>query len=304
MAKFDISAAAFAGFGVIKRNPLAPAVWGLVQVALVALPLMLMLPTLIELFRLAAEAARTDQEPEMAQVMALQSQMMLVSPLSWIGQLAGTGLIIGAVFRAVLSPADKAWFFLRFSMAEVMLVAVSIVFKILLTMALVVGAIVVAIAAVAVYQASEGVGVLVGVIGGLALVGAGVWAGLRFALGWPLSFDRKAFLLFESWPLTKGQAGGLFLMALLNLIVVFVIQSLVFGVVLGVAAVALVGSGGFDINAIEDPDFFTPERLRGLIPWGLGLMAISGILSGYLATLMTAPWAAAYKALRPDEAAE
>lgn len=302
MASFNITDAALSGFGVIKRNPLAPAVWGLVQIALVAAPLLLMLPAMIELFGLAAHAAQTEQEPEMAQIMAIQSRMMTVSPLSWLGQLVGTGLIIGAVFRAVLSPGENRWFFMRFSMAEVMLVAVSIVFKILLAVAILVGVIIVAIAGVALYQASEAAGIIAGVVGALVMVGVAVWGGLRFSLSWPMSFDRKNFLLFESWPLTRGQAGGLFLMGLLNVILVIVIQSIVFGVVLGVAAALLFGVGGLDVT--NEAEFFKPETLKGLIPWGIGLMVISGIISGYLTTIMAAPWAAAYKALRPQEVAE
>ncbi|MBX3480712.1 MAG: hypothetical protein KF842_09935 [Caulobacter sp.] len=302
MAGFNISDAALSGFGVIKRNPLAPAVWGLVQMALVAVPLLLILPSMIELFGLAAHAAQTDQEPEISQIMAIQSRMMMVSPLSWLGQLVGTGLVIGAVFRAVLSPGEGRWFFMRFSMAEVMLVAVSIVFKILLAVAILVGVIVVAIAAVALYQASEAAGIIAGVIGGLALVIAAIWGGLRFSLSWPMSFDRKNFLLFESWPLTRGQAGGLFLMGLLNAILVTIIQSVVFGAVFGVVAAAFFGLGGFDFT--DETQFLQPERLKALIPWGIGLMVLSGLVSGYLIALMAAPWAAAYKALRPQEVVE
>jgi hypothetical protein len=306
VAQLDIGRTAFIGFDLIRRNPLAPAVWGIVQTVLLVGPLLLVLPVLADFMTMAFDAGRAGHQPQMADIVAIQSRMAIISPLSWIAELLARGLVIGAVFRAVLSPADGKWFFMRIGMAELMLVCVSLVFSILLAIGMMVGAIVVAIVALIAGFASQTVGVLVAVVGVLALVGVMLWVGVRFALGFAMSFDRKGFLLFESWPLTKGHGGGLLAVAVLNLVVVGLIQALVFGAVFGVAVFAIIGAGGIDASAWSDPEaYFTPARIAALvpplIPWAVGLGLIGAVLSGYFIALFMAPWAEAYRVLQPSD---
>jgi hypothetical protein len=300
MAKLDITETAFAGFGVIKRNPLAPAVWGLVQMLLVAGPVALMIPVLMEFMAAAIAAEQAGVEPQMADILALQGRMNLISFPAMITGLVARGVLGGALFRSVLTPGDRAWFFMRLGKAELMLVVTGIVLSIIGVGAVLIAGVLVAIVAVLIGQASLEAGIAVGILGGLVVLVTGLWALLRLSMSIGLSFDRKSFLLFESWPMTRGQTGSLFLMALVSGIVATLLQTLVFGLVFGGLLAGLFGAGALTTEMLQDPNqLMSPAVLTGLIPWGLAALLLGSMATGYLATIMVAPWAAAYRALAP-----
>ena len=305
MAQLDISSAAFSGFKVIRRSPVSPVVWGILHTVLAFLPLLLIGPTLFDFFQTVGSDIARGVEPDQAEMMRLSTQLNIVQPISWICQLLATGLVTGAMFRAVLHPENKRWFYMRVGMAEVMLVAVSLVFTILATMAFVIAALIIAIPAVIIgLSVSPEAGVMVGVLLGLVAAGVLVWACLRFSISLAMSHDKKQFLLFESWKLTSGHAGGLFGMGLLSFIVGWLISLLVVGVLMGVGAGLLLGGGGFEaLQRLDDTRdfsaFFTPERVQLLIGYGGVYLFVASILQGYIGTIMAAPWAEAYRQLVP-----
>lgn len=312
MAQLDISTTALSGFGVIRRTGFAPIIWGLVQSVLAFLPVLLILPTMLEFFSVIASSG-PDFDPQNAEVMRLSNQINVVQPISWICQLAAHGLVTGAIFRAVLHPDDKRWFYMRLGMGELMLVAVSIVYTLLCVVALFAAAIVIGILAFAVggLGQNEGAGVTVAVVLGLVAVGALIWASLRFSLGFAMSHDKKQFLLFESWKLTSGHAGGLFGAGLLSVIVGWLISMVLVLVLVAIGAAIFFGSGGVafvqSLENVQDfNDFtsrvFTPERTPLLIALG-GLYVIAvAVIQGYVGTIFTAPWAEAYRQLAgPNE---
>ncbi len=301
MAQLDIGKTAFSGFGVIGRHPLAPIVWGIVALVLAIGPMLLILPTMLEFIGMAINGVKTGGEPDAAEMMRLQSQMNIVSPLSWICGLLSYGLTTGALFRAMLKPAEKSWFFMRVGMAEVMLVAVTIVYAILMFVAIVMLGLVVGIIGIAAGQVSQEAGIAAAVLAGLVALGVLIWGGLRFSLAFAMSWDRKNFLLFESWKLTKGHGLSLFLMALINFIVCVLLTWTILGVLFGVGIFAALGHGGFEALSSQNPAaYFTQERLMALIPWAVGLTVISTVVQGYVNVLMTAPWAEAYRELVPQ----
>jgi hypothetical protein len=302
LARLNISEAAFSGFGVIKRSPLAPAVWGLLRMALVAGPMLLILPIMLEMFATILPATARGEQPDMDANMSLQGQMGLIWPLSFVCSLAAQGLVTGAIFRAVLQPNERSWFHLRVGLAEVMLIAINIVFTVMLIIALVLAVVLVAILSGIAFVAAKPAGIIVGIVAGLAAIGVLIWGALRYSLAWGLSFENRSFLLFESWPLTKGQSGRLFLMGLINVIIACVLEVIFGGVAFGILGVAMAGAAGFSPEALEDPGFYTGETFRQLLPWVIGILAVSGVLSGYLLTFITAPWAQAYAQLRPEDA--
>jgi hypothetical protein len=300
VAQLDIGKTAFSGFGVIGRHPVAPIVWGLVALVLSLLPMLLILPAMLEFFAMAMKGVKSGAEPDMSEMMRLQTQMNIVSPLSWILGLFSYGLTTGALFRAMLKPAEKSWFFMRVGMAEVMLVVVTIVYVILFVVACLILGLIVALAAWGANMASDGAGLWVAILLGMVAGVVAIWGALRFSLAFAMSWERKAFLLFESWNLTKGNAFSLFLMALVNFIVCLVIILFVTGLLFGVGIFAVLGGGGFEALNSNDPEaFFTPERLMSMIPVAIVLITLWGIVQSYIQVLTTAPWAEAYRELVP-----
>jgi len=304
MARLDIGAAALSGFGVIGRNPLAPAVWGLVRVVLTMGPLLLVLPAMLQFLDTLPELL-AQEDPDWQDMMKAYMAMNVGSPLAFVGSLVAYGLVTGAVFRAVLSPADKAWFYLRFGLGEVMVVVVTIVIVVMLIFAIIPLAIVIGILTAVGGQVSEGAAAIVALLAILALVVGGVWVALRLSLAPAMSFDTRTFRLFESWRPTRGHALSLLLMAILNFIVVLMIQMVV-GAIVGALMFGVMFSGPIDLATLsEDPaSVLTRENIERWLPWLLGYGAVAGIASGYLLAIIDAPWAAAYKALVKDDAAE
>ncbi len=307
MAQLDISQAAFSGFGVIRRGWFAPVIWGVVLTVLAFLPVLLMLPTLIELFGAVAGSMGQGAEPDEAQIMNLSRQMNIVQPLSWITQLLSQGLITGAIFRAVLHPDQKSWFYMRVGMGEVMLVAVSLVFSIIFFVAILIAALLVAIVGFSVGVASPEAGITAAVLVGLVALGVLIWGGLRFSLGFAMSHERKQFLLFESWKMTAGNAGGLFGTAVISIVIGLLISMAVSLAFLALGALLLFSNGGFEaLRTLDDSkdfaSFFTPERVQGLLGVGAVYLLIASALQGYVAAIFTAPWAEAYRQLAlPNE---
>lgn len=301
MAGINAGEAAMAGFEVIKRNPLAPAVWGLITIGLSILPLLMIGPAYLAFFR---DMFASGGEPDVEALSQISTMSPAYTLVSYATSFLSLALIGGAVMRAVIFPDDKAWLYMRVTMREVLMVAVYVVTVILLTIGIVVVVIPFAIMLGIASTGGEGAMAGIAIIGGLALLVAIVYFALRFSMAMPMTFAKKNFLLFESWQMTKGHTGSLFLVGLLSFIFVMLIQLVVTAVMLA-AVVAVLFGGHIDFEAIgNNPQaFFTEERMMSLVPALIGALLIGGVIQGYLSTIMYAPWAKAYLMLagRPED---
>lgn len=300
MQRFDGANAAFAGFGVIARNPLAPAVWGLLLL-LGALPAFLAFP--IILGALPEFIKHGGAEPDLNQMMALQAKMMALQPLSFIASLASRTLVTAAIFRAVLDPQASRFFFLRGGMAELMLLVTSFILAMLAGILMMFGMVFAVIVGVILYQTSHTAAILSAVIIGLLLAGGGIWIFLRLSLSVPMSFAQKEFRLIEGWRLSRDHVGGLFVMALVTYLMIMLVELAVGGVLIGLVVGGAFASG-FDPSIFDTASPDLPAVMAAvapLLPWLIAAIVIGCLAAGYLTTLMTAPWAAAYKALAPAE---
>lgn len=225
MAQIDVGRAATAGFGVIARNPLAVVVWGVVFFALTIGPLILLFGMIGPAFAELIRSAPAEGEPNMSSVLRLRGRLMAANSLVQLGQLAAQVLLMCAIFRAVLTPADSRFFYLRVGMAELMAGLMMLFVGILILMgvfgAVLIGVIIVAGAA----AASAETAVVLGIVGVLALVAGGVWLALRFSLAPVMAFAQKGFPLVEAWKLTQGKVGSLFLVGLLMVFIVLALDS-------------------------------------------------------------------------------
>jgi hypothetical protein len=124
--------------------------------------------------------------------------------------------------------------------------------------------------------------------------------GLRFAFVGPMMVDDGKFHLVESWRLSRGKVGSLFLIALslfgIALAGEMVLLALVFGV--GFASLSAIAGGLQNL-----PAFFQqpPAALMSKLAPFLGVYMAAFIpLSGCLVAIFGAPWASAYRDLKPD----
>ena len=317
MATFSVAGSAVAGFGLIGRKPLAVAVWALAIALLLFLPSVGMVaamgPQFIELIEVAARSSAQASSPDPAvleQVTRMQSGMMAFNLISWIGGTAIRALICAAIFRAVLTPADSRFAYLRIGVQEAWLTLLFLVETVLAAIAMGVGVLLVILAAAAAGFAAgmgakgdEAVGVMtalgVGGVGYAALLGVAIWVALRLSMAAPITFAQREFRLFESWSLTAGRSWALLGVGVLLVVMLLVFQIVVGGLLAGGGLIIAAGAGLFNDPQRIAAFFHQPPTtwLSVLWPWILVGGLAWAILASIVMTIFCAPWAAIYKAL-------
>jgi hypothetical protein len=304
MAQIAVGAAIGAGFGLIRRRPLAilawgglPAIWQALAIALIAPAYMAMLGPIMRSGQ--AGAAPPDPSAIMPQMMMTSGLVQLVN----IAQLLVAAVVYCAVFRAVLKPESSSYASLRLGGPELFLAVMifagglALVFAMILLIIPV--AIVVGLTAAATHGSAGGLGLAI-VLFIVALIVIVMVLALRFAFVGPMMVEDGKFHLFESWRLTKGRLGSLVLIALGLLGVGLVIQVLFVALFFGVGAAALgaVTSGFRDLPALlQQP----PTAILSKLAPFLGVYLVAYIpLAGCMTAIFGAPWAKAYSDLKPD----
>jgi hypothetical protein len=299
MAEISIAGAVGEGFGLIGRKPVTVMVWGLVRVAFAVGLLAAMAPLFIGVLEqvfIQAEAG-----PTAAPNPALISQVMNMQALSYLLQIASLFLesvLLCAVFRAVLHPERGRFAYLRIGAAEFFLAvlfiagAIALVFGILLVMipfAIIIGILAATHAAVA--------AAAVGVLAFLSIFVGLIYLGVRFAFVGPMIVDDGKFHLFESWTLTRGHAGRLFLIGLCLVGILFLAELVLGAAVLALGAAGLgVAAGGFN----DLPGFFRQPPgviVSKLAPFLVVYVLAAIPLTGCFLAIVAAPWARAYRDL-------
>jgi hypothetical protein len=301
VAGISVSAAAGAGFELIGRKPLAVLGWGLFIFFAGILPVVglfaLIAPTMIEMFRQMAMHPATPPNPSQFNGMG---GVMVLNPLIQVFAMALRAMLCGAVFRAVLTPRDSAYAYLRIGMKELWLAVLFLAEGILSVVLVIAVAIPVAIVVtLSIIFLIHWVAAVFSVLTVLAALGPVIWILLRFSLAAPMTFEDGEFRLFESWALTRGHVGALLGMSLLLLLFLFLFE-LVMMAVIGLGALAVFGS--FHFQHAEIAAFFAraPSVWIGNAAAGFLLAGLvwSFLIAGVHAVLF-APFAAFYRMVRP-----
>ena len=241
MAEFSISEAALTGFRVVREHPRAVLVWAAFQLVFSLLMRALVASTAgPDLIALMANPTPPDQARASLMLGQLIRLAVVVLPFA----LVFLAILMGAMNRIVLRPAEDRFGYLRLGGDEVrqlcLIALASVVFL----------GIEVAAAIVA--------GLLIGVVGGgraspssliLALVlvyVAVILFAVRFSLASALTFDRRKVDLFGSWRLTRGRFWPLFGALVITIALAMVIGLLGFVIT---SALQLVATGG-DVGAV------------------------------------------------------
>ncbi|WP_332766079.1 hypothetical protein [Phenylobacterium sp.] len=309
MATFSIGEAVGSGFALIRREPLAVLVWGLAYFVVGVLPQIamfaLIFPDFIAMARESATSGSTDAATpaQLQQLLGMQAKMMLMQLVQFATSILAAVLLYGAVLRAVLEPENRAFWYLRVGPQEGWLAAV-----------LAVGVVLLMMAAFVVMIPFMIVGVLLGLAGAnttpvewlafalFAIGGMGVfwWAALRLSLSMPMTFAERKFMLFESWPLTKGHAWPMFLTSLALVGLILMIE-VVLAIVFVMVAVAAVLGMGVDLLTLETPDklFANPPEnwLMIAVIVGVAVFGAGSFLTAALHAIMLAPYATIYRRL-------
>jgi hypothetical protein len=298
MGDFSAGRAIGAGFGLIGRQPLAFLAWTLVFLVVGVGPQVAVfsaiLPVMSRLTEAAQAAAQSNTEMSPAEMMRLQATALQLQPIGLLGSLASQTLVLGAVYRAMLFPEDRAFLYLRISMREVWLglvLAVLVVMAFIGFFAAMIPTMIVT-GVVAAVGRDSGIGVLLVLAAVTALFGVMIWLALRLSLATPMSFAEQNFRVFESWAVTAGRAGKMFAVGLALVVIVWVSEM----ILLAAGFAVVTATVGFETIAgwFEHPH---PLAFAAMAPWMIGAFAIGGVLSTFFLVLFGAAWAEIYKGL-------
>ncbi len=299
MVKLSGSQALGAGFGVIGRHPMALVAWGLAYMLIVSLPQVigygLLWPDLMHWMHVAATA---DKDLEGAQAAQFQARMLPFQLLQIPFLLAGAALLYGAVYRAVLEPENRAFFYLRVGAQEgwlflgflatcllFMVFSFTLSFLISFTVGLI-GRIV-----------THGYGTPSKEIALVVTFGVCIWLGARLSLALPMTFAQRRFRLFESWSLTRGHAWKIVAVILtLFLIVLMIYLALVIG--LYGAALAIMSGHGAPVRHLfaQDPQVWLPQ----VAPWLAAALLVYVVIVSAAHAIVLAPFADIYRQLTAE----
>lgn len=314
MARFSVGDAATAGFGIIGRKPLAVLGWGLAMLVATAVPMYLLLlfmrPDFAVLMQIAAQQGGQSDPETFARFMRLQSGLMLFQLVCWIWSTAVNAVICCAVFRAVLEPQDSRFGYLRLGAREGWLTLLFLVEYVLAYIGFFVVAllamVIVAIVGVGAGGNSASAMVGTGIVVGLLVVILFLWLALKLSMAAPMTFVDRQFRLFESWSFTKGHVAKLLGVALLLFVFLIGIEVLFGGLIIG-GVFALGGqmSWLFEPGAVEALVREQPmDIVRKLGPAIAAGGALWVVFCSVIVTVFCAPWAASYRTLRDEVAAE
>ncbi|MFI4976360.1 MAG: hypothetical protein ACHP84_17640 [Caulobacterales bacterium] len=298
MAQIEITQAAFAGFGIFRRQPLAPVVWMLLYVVAFALVFLLVGGAFI-----SAIAAIMKAGPSAAPQQVLG---MLGAVIGGYFLLLLVGWVVGAmvnmaVIRAVLEPENSAYAYLRLGSQELWLMLVNLVIFVLYFVLLFACFMVVGILSL-LAGSNAGARAVLSFVGTIAIYGVMIWLWLRLSMAPAMVFADKRFRLFESWSMTRGHAGALFVVGVLVFVVAFALEIVL--MVIGFA----VGAGFFAqvTQLLSSPDVATMAPAAILAAFG-PILLVFGVLYAIavmvMVPIMFAPWPHAYRQLKGADVA-
>jgi hypothetical protein len=288
---FSPAREAFEGFRVLGRNPVAFVVWTLFILAfwiilgagfwLVAGHEAIAVVTAMANSPRAVAAELLSKLPA---ILAAEAVFLAVGALSY-------AVLLNAIARAVLKPDDDARWYLRFGREELLSAGVYLILYLGVVALIGTGAALVWGAWAA--TGNIAAPILAGLLAMLLIAGLVIWGAVRLCLVLPQVVGIGRIDFQRAWRLTRGRFGPLIGMALLNLLVVYVLQMVVqvaVGPLMQGLVLGLQPGAGASLPAV------VAAHWPALAAAGV-LLLVSGIVQ---LVVQYAPFAAAYRELSPD----
>lgn len=276
----------FAGFGILRREPLSVLAWfGAYVVFTILLMVVMSVLSVASMASVAgADAAALNPGAILGRMAGV---FVLVIPLS----ILFGAIVQGAVYRAVLRPEERGWARMRFGGDELRMAGLNVIifiaFFICYFISILLAALVGGIMAM-----------LLGPFGVVLAVAVVIFALLSFytfvSLMGPMTFAKRRFILFESTDLVRRKFWPLMgCYAVLGL-VIFLLYLVTFGVVFAIMGAA---SGGFDPQALARNSVAAGNYGAASI----GILVMSTVVGALMVPVMFAPAAVAYRDMAGPE---
>lgn len=290
---FKPTEAAFEGFRIVRRRPLALIGWSLLCIVVTGVTLVLAFDRLSS-FMAAVKALEGVTEPSGADMERLGR--LYAGLLGWAVPLgvAFGAVLNAAIARAVLTPGADAFGYMRLGMDEVRVAVATFVVALVMGLAAsAVFGVVVLLAGVAVtggQSALAGLAILLG-LGGVVLL---AWMAVRLSLVVPITVAEKRIAPFESWTLTKGRT-----LPLIGMAVIAFAMSMVVSFLGSVVFMPLTLSFGAGLEGLGAYEGVTIRQALSTAAAPLAILVIvNGILTAMQTAIIYAPFAAAYRDIK------
>ena len=286
---FSASDAAFEGFRLARRAPMAVGLWALAYIVFTALCFVAAGGSFIAIMNAANEMQGvTEPTPDMmAPLFSAYLGILWILPFG----LAFSAVLYAAVNRAVLFPAEKRLGYLRLGMDEVRVFVVTLVLTIL---AMIAGVVVFGLAGVIVGFASAAAGDAAGLIGVVVFIAAllaFIWLAMRFSLAVPITLADKKIAIFDSWGVTKGRALGLF-----GMTVIVIVMMIVVSILASIIILPLMFFAGGGMQQLADMESMAVgEVMSAMGPAIIIYLIYNGVVSALTLAIIYAPFAAAWR---------
>lgn len=300
---FSATEAAFEGFRIVRRNPLALVWWaGLYAVLSLAsvASMSLSADAWIEFIRMSEEVeqAGAGGQADPQQVLAMLSAMgRAMTNFVWLFplQLAVTAVLTAAIARAVVRPAERAFGYMRFSADELRVFAVTLVVNLALLAIYLLCIVVVTILMViagAIDTAFIALAMVLGIIGTIAVL---AWLAVRWSLAVPITVAERRMAFFDSFGVTRGRFWPLLGMAILAGVMAAVIALLAMIVILPLTMLS--GVSMFGGMTSDDPAAMF-EIYRTMSPWMIVTALLNAVVYALAVGVVYAPFSAAYRDIK------
>jgi hypothetical protein len=296
MTAYSATDAALEGFRLTRERPRVLLVWALFLLAANALGIAVMMLAPKE----AQEALATISGQETPDGQQLMSALGAVAPLLLLG-LVIQRTMDAAVYRLMLRPQEKAFFFLRLGADELRLAALRLIFVMMAILFLAVVQFGIVILGITVSAFGEPARIFVTSVTEAASWIAFLVIAVRLSLASVLTFDRKKISIFESWALTRGHAMRLLGAQVLALCCAAVLGILVFVVFSSVAGAVLLSTGRSmaDLKAVMSPENVDVRSYMN--PFILAWTLVGSLFSAVYAAAIPAPGGYIYRRIREGE---
>ncbi len=291
---FSATNAAFEGFRVVRRHPMALIFWALFYAVMMVGVFALMGSNLIGFVAATEALEQSGATPTMEDFAPLFQMMgalfVVVLPLSLIA----SAMIYAAVARAVLRPGESAFGYLRLGMDEFRVLVVSLVLFIVFTVMMVIaGMIIGAVIGMTTGADMPALWLAVALLV-CATIGLFIWLMVRLSLAIPITMAERRIAIFDSFGVTKGRFWSLLGMALLAWIMSIVVAIL--GSLVAMPIQMATGGGLASLSDLEDQSLqvILASAWPAIAAWVL----INAIMYALQVAVLYAPFSAAYRDIK------
>jgi len=294
---FSGSDAAFEGFRLVRRNPMALVAWTLLYAVVSLLSLFVMsnaIDTIVAWSERMEALEGSSATPEEV-LAAFQGLAQVMLGFSWLipVSLVVSAILMAAVARGVLNPRAGGFGYLRFGMDELRVIVVTLVLSILAFCAWMALAILIGVLAGVAGATGANWMWLVGLLAGVGGVAAIIWLAVRLSLAVPMTVAENRIAIFDSFGLTRGRFWSLLGMAVIAFVMVLVITLLSWVITLPLNL--MVGTDVWGGNG-------DPEQIAAALdvtnPWVIVSALAEAVVYALTVGVMYAPFAAAYRDLK------